>query len=61
VLVQVAAHAAFSDSVNARKLAVEMAGRQMIASRLHKGALFDTALLLLKAGKSLPDVDKLCG
>ena len=61
MLVQVAAHAAFSDSINARKLAVEMAGRQMIASRLHKGALIDTALLLLKAGKSLPAVCKLCG
>jgi hypothetical protein len=58
VPVQVAAHAAFSDSINARKLVVEMAGRQM-TTRLHNGALFDLALLLLKAGKSLSDVDKL--
>lgn len=60
VLVQVAAHAAFSDSINACKLAVELAGRQMMA-RSHNGALFEAALLLLKAGKSLPDVGKLCG
>jgi len=59
VLVQVAAHAAFSDSINARKLAVELAGRQM--TRSHNGALSDAALLLLKAGKSLPDVGKHCG
>ncbi len=58
--VQVAAHAAFSDSINARKLAVELAGRQML-TRSHNGALFDVALLLLKAGKSLPDVGKLYG
>ena len=50
MLVQVAAHAAFSDSISARKLAVELAGRQM-TTRLHSGALFDTALLLLQAGK----------
>ncbi|KAL0027210.1 hypothetical protein WJX77_003862 [Trebouxia sp. C0004] len=51
---KVATHAAFSDSINARKLAVELADRQMTI-RSHKGALFDAALLLLKAGKSLPD------
>ena len=60
VLVQVAAHAAFSDSISARKLAVELAGRQMTI-RSHNGALFEAALLLLKAGKSLPAVCKLCG
>ncbi|DBA94184.1 TPA: hypothetical protein ACH3X1_001815 [Trebouxia sp. C0004] len=56
---KVATHAAFSDSINARKLAVELADRQMTI-RSHKGALFDAALLLLKAGKSLPDVGKHC-
>lgn len=55
VLVQVAAHAAFSDTINVRKQAVELAGWQM-TTRMHNGALFDAALLLLKAGKSLPDV-----
>lgn len=55
-----AAHAALSDSIKARKLAVELAGRQM-STRPHHGALFDAALLLLKAGKSLPDVGKVCG
>lgn len=60
MLVQVAAHAASSDSISARKLAVELAGRQMM-TRSHNGALFEAALLLLKAGKSLPAVCKLFG
>ncbi|KAA6412940.1 MAG: hypothetical protein FRX49_13761, partial [Trebouxia sp. A1-2] len=53
---KMAAHAALSDSIKARKLAVELAGRQM-STRPHHGALFDAALLLLKAGAQDKDAN----
>lgn len=46
---QIAVHAIFSDSINLRKQALQLAGLQA-TSRPHSGMLSDVALLIMKAG-----------
>ena len=46
---QIAVRATFSDSINLRKQALQLAGLQ-VTSRPHSGVLFDVALLVMKAG-----------